>query len=86
MINIDPLESRKFDITINLQKIYYHPSGYHRIAKNLFNTSKQAGFDFILDEINNWLEKQVIYQIHKPHSKFIPYASFNNITVPMEVI
>jgi hypothetical protein len=86
IINIDPSESRKFDISIALQKIYYHPSGYQRTAKNLFKVSKQAGFDFTLDEVNNWLERQIIYQIHKPRSKFIPYASFNNITVPMEVI
>jgi hypothetical protein len=86
VINIDPTESRKFDISIALQKIYYQPSGYQRTGKNLLVASKQAGFDFSLEEVNNWLEKQVIYQIHKSRPKFIPCASFNNITVPMEVI
>ena len=85
-IIIDPLESRKFDISIALQKIYYLPSGYQRTSKKLYEASQKTGFDFTLDEINNWLERQVIYQIHKPRPKFIPYASFNNITVPMEVI
>ena len=85
-IIIDPLESQKFDISIALQKIYYHPSGYQRTSKKLYKVSQKTGFDFMMDEINNWLERQVIYQIYKPCPKFIPYVSFNNITVPMEVI
>src|SRR2546429_1467405 len=38
-----------------------------------------AGYKFLLTEIKNWLNKQALYQIHKPRPKFIQYASFNNI-------
>ena len=67
VININPTESRKFDISIALQKIYYQPSEYQRTTKNLLSVSKQVEFDFTLDEVNNWLEKQVIYQIYKSY-------------------
>jgi hypothetical protein len=51
VINIDPLEFRKFDISIALQKIYYNPSGYQRTSKKLYEASQSAGFDFSLDEV-----------------------------------
>jgi len=86
LIYIDSGKVRELEISIALQKIYYQPSGYQRTAKNLLEASKQAGFDFTLSEINEWLERQALYQIHKPRPKYIPYASFNKITVPMEVI
>src|SRR5271170_8251602 len=86
LIHIDSEKVRELKISIALQKIYYQPLGYQRTAKNLLNTSKQAGFDFTLYEIEEWLKKQALYQIHKPRPRYIPYASFNKITVPMEVI
>src|SRR5271154_4895217 len=86
LIYIDSGKVRKLEISIALQKIYYHPSGYQRTAKKLLEASKQAGFDFTLAEVKEWLEKQALYQIHKPRPKYIPYASFNKITVPMEII
>ncbi|GBB98007.1 hypothetical protein RclHR1_31140001, partial [Rhizophagus clarus] len=33
----------------------------------------------------DWLEKQAVHQIHKPHPKYIPCASFTSITTPNEV-
>ena len=63
LIYIDSGKVKKLEISIALQKIYYQPSGYQRIAKNLLETSKQAGFDFILSEINKWLERQLLYFI-----------------------
>jgi hypothetical protein len=65
-IVIDPLESRKFDISIDLQKIYYHPSGYQRTSKKLYDVSYKAGFDFTLIEVQEWLERQLLHLIHKP--------------------
>src|SRR5437764_160208 len=47
---------------------------------------KRARYVFTLAVIKNWLNKQALYQIHKPRPKFIPQASFNNITIPTEVI
>ena len=47
---------------------------------------KRVRYVFTLAVIKNWLNKQALYQIHKPQSKCISEASFNNITVPMEVI
>ncbi|CAG8639443.1 1993_t:CDS:2 [Ambispora gerdemannii] len=85
-IVIDPSESRKFDISIDLQKIYYHPSGYQRTSKKLYEISQKARFDFTLAEVQEWLERQALHQIHMPHPKYIPCVSFNNITVPFEVL
>ncbi|CAG8636263.1 21358_t:CDS:2, partial [Cetraspora pellucida] len=85
-IVIDPLESQKFDISIDLQKIYYHPSGYQRTSKKLYDVSHNARFDFTLVEVQRWLEKQLLHLIHKARPKYIPCISFNKITIPMEVI
>jgi len=86
LIYIDSGKVRGLEISIALQKIYYQPSGYQRIAKNLFEASKQAGFDFTLSEINEWLERQLLYLIHKARPKYIPCVSFNTIIVPFEVL
>src|ERR1043166_944102 len=85
IIQIDSGEARKLDISIALQKIYYQPSGYQRTVKKLYEASKKAGFDFSLDEVRNWLERQAVHQIHKPHPRYIPQASFSTITIPNEV-
>jgi hypothetical protein len=79
IIQIDSGEARKLDISITLQKIYYQPSGYQRTAKKLYEVSQKAEYDFSLDEVRDWLERQAVYQIHKPRPKFIQYASFNDI-------
>ena len=85
IIQIDSDEARNLDISIDLQKIYYQPLGYQRTVKKLYEASKKAGFDFTLDEVRDWLERQLLHLLHKSHSKFIPLASFNTITTPNEV-
>ena len=55
LIYINSGKVRKLEISIVLQKIYYQPSGYQRTVKNLFEASKQAGFDFTLSKIMNGL-------------------------------
>ena len=45
----------------------------------MHEASQKAEFDFTIDEIRDWLERQAVHQIHKPQPKFIQYASFNNI-------
>src|SRR4051812_973444 len=85
IIQTDTGEARKLDISIALRKIYYQPVGYHRNAKKLHEASLNAGYDFTIDEVNNWLERQAIHQIHKPRPKYIPRASFSSITIPNEV-
>ena len=72
-------------MAIALQKIYYQPAGYHRTAKKLYEASQKTGYDFSLDEVRDWLERQAVHQIHKPHSRYIPRASFSSITTPNEV-
>jgi len=57
IIQIDSGEARNLDVSINLQKIYYQPSGYQRTVKKLFEASKNAGHDFSLNDVRNWLEK-----------------------------
>src|SRR5688572_6507140 len=85
IIQIDSGEARKLDVSIALQKIYYQPIGYQRNAKKLLEASQKAGFDFSLNEVHDWLEKQAVHQIHKPRPKYIPRASFSSITTPNEV-
>lgn len=85
IIQIDSGEARKLDISIALQKIYYQPSGYQRTVKKLLKASKNAGHDFTLDEVKDWLERQTVYQIHMPRPRYIPRASFSTITIPNEV-
>ena len=86
VISIDTRKARELDVSIGLRELYYQPSGYQRTAKNLLEASKQAGFDFTLSEVQEWLERQLLYLIHKARPKYIPCASFNKITIPMEVI
>ncbi|RHZ80701.1 hypothetical protein Glove_132g62 [Diversispora epigaea] len=86
VIFIDSQKARELDISIDLPKIYYHPSGYQRTSKKPYDVSHNAGFDFTLAEVQEWLERQLLHLIHKPRPKYIPCASFNKITVPMKVI
>jgi hypothetical protein len=85
IIQIDSGEARKLDVSIDLQKIYYQPSGYQRTVKKLYEASKKVGFDFSLDEVRDWLERQAVHQIHMPRPRYIPRASFCSITTPNEV-
>jgi hypothetical protein len=72
IISIDSSKAHKLDISIALQKLYYQPSGYYRTAKKLLVASQKAGFNFSLNEVCDWLERQALYQIHKPPPKYIP--------------
>src|SRR5215216_7792822 len=80
IIQIDSSKARNLDISIDLQKIYYQPSGYQRTAKKLHEASLKTGFDFSLNEVCDWLERQAVHQVHMPRSRNIPSASFINIT------
>jgi len=53
IIQIDSNKSRNLDISIDLQKIYYQPLGYQRTAKELYEASLKAGFDFTLNEVRD---------------------------------
>ena len=86
IINIDSKKFCKLDISIALQKLYYQTSGYQRIVKKLFETLQNIEFDFTLEEVKEWLEKQLIYLIHKARPKYIPKVSFNTIITSLEVI
>ena len=79
---IDP----KAEINLICKLIYYRPEGYYRTAKKLHEASKKAGYNFHPKYLHEWLHKQAIWQIHAPAPHYIPYASFINIIVPMEVI
>ena len=85
IIQIDSNEAQKLDVSIALQKIYYQSLGYQRTVKKLFEASRNAGYDFTLAEVEDWLKRQAVYQIHKSQPKFIPRASFTSITTPNEV-
>ena len=79
VIYIDPQKARELDRDLTLQKLYYRPEGYYRTAEKMRDTCKKAGHEFTLMTIKNWLNKQALFQIHKPRPRFIQYASFNNI-------
>jgi hypothetical protein len=49
-----------------LQKMYYRPGGYYRTAKKMWDACKKIGYKFTLTEVEDWLNKQAIYQVHKP--------------------
>ncbi|CAB4483685.1 unnamed protein product [Rhizophagus irregularis] len=85
IILIDSDEAQNVEVSSTLRRIFYQPSGYQRTAKKLYETSQNAGHDFTLDEVQDWLERQVVHQVHKPHSRFIPRVSFSSIQVPNEV-
>src|SRR5215216_5022452 len=85
IIQIDSSKARNLDISIDLQKIYYQPSVYQRTAKKLHEASLKAGFDFTLNEVRDWLERQAVQQVHMPRPRYIPRASFCSITTPNEV-
>lgn len=86
-INIDPSEAKKQDVSIALRKLYYRPAGYQKNARKLYEDSRKAGFKFTLDEVQDWLERQAVYQIHKPYpkKKNIPRVSFNTVIKPNKV-
>jgi hypothetical protein len=52
-------------------KLYYQPKGYYQSAEKMQDACKKIGYKFTLAEIENWLNKQAIYQIHKPPLKFV---------------
>ena len=85
IIQIDSEEARKIDVASALRRIYYQPSGYQRTVKKLLVASENDGYDFSLADVCDWLERQAIYQIHKPQPKYIPRASFSSITMPNEM-
>jgi Integrase core domain len=84
VIYIDPQKACDLDRDIILKKLFYRPEGYYRTAEKMRDACKKAGYNFSLIDIKNWLNKQALYQIHKPRPKFIPRASFNSIYIPNE--
>src|SRR3990170_4147785 len=85
IIRIDSGKARKLDASIALRKIYYQPVGYQRTTKKLLEASLKAGYDFTLNEVHDWLERQLLHLLHKSRPKYIPQASFSSITTPNEM-
>ncbi|CAJ0630231.1 10740_t:CDS:2 [Entrophospora sp. SA101] len=71
VIYIDSQRAHDLDREIILQKIYYRPDGYYRTVEKMHNACKKAGYIFSLNDIKEWLEKQILYLIHKPRPRFI---------------
>ena len=85
VIYINSQKACDLDRKLALQKLYYQPRGYYRTAKKLLDACEKASYlDISKDDINEWLDKQALHQIHKPQPRFIPRASFNNIQIPNE--
>jgi hypothetical protein len=60
-------------------KLYYQPEGYYQTAEKMRDACKKIRYKFTLAEIEDWLNKQVIYQIHKPRPKFVRPPRFRPI-------
>src|SRR4051812_19157359 len=66
-------------------KLYYQPEGvpkgpgYYRTAKKMWDVCKEIGYKFTLVEVEEWLNKQTIYQIFKPPPKFISLPRLRSI-------
>nr|CAG8678454.1 4290_t:CDS:2 [Entrophospora candida] len=56
------------------------------MAKKFHEACKKAGYNFHPKYLREWLHKQASWQIHAPKPQYIPYASFNNITIPNEAL
>ena len=80
-----PIIRKDSEKAIALQKIFYQPSGYQRNAKKLHEASLNAGYDFTIDDVQDWLERQLLHLLHKSRPKYNPQASFITITIPNEV-
>jgi len=85
IILIDSDEARNEEVASTLRRIFYQPSGYQRTAKKLYKTSKSAGHNFTLEEVQDWLERQTVHQVHKPRPKYILRVNFSSIQIPNEV-
>jgi hypothetical protein len=63
------------------QKLYYQPEGvplgpgYYQTAEKMRDACKKIGYKFTLAEVEDWLNKQAIYQIYKPPPKIIARSS-----------
>ncbi|CAG8465884.1 2233_t:CDS:1, partial [Cetraspora pellucida] len=69
---------------ITLQKIYYRPEDYYWTAEKIRDASRRSKYNFLLAEICNWLNKQAIFQVHKPPPRYISQVLFNTIQIPNE--
>src|SRR5437762_6579695 len=74
VIYINSQKARDLDQDLALQKLYYRPEGYYRTAEKMQTACKRARYGFTLTVIKNWLNKQALYQIHKPRPKYIPQS------------
>ena len=83
IIRIDSAKAEKAKQGMVLQKLYYTPGAYYKNAKLLRDDARKHRYDFSLRDVNGWF-KQAIWQVYAPAPKYIPCASFINITVPDE--
>ncbi len=80
-IIIDP----NVEVSIILRQIYYSPEGYHQSVKQLCEEVERRGLKINERVVENFLKKQVIWQKYSPRPVYIPYASYNRITIPNSV-
>ena len=85
IILIDSGEAQIVEVASALRKIYYQPSGYQRTAKKLHEASKQVGYYFTINEMHDWLERQILHLFHKSRLKYIPRVRFSSITTSNEM-
>jgi len=84
IIRIDSAKVEKAKREMVLQKLYYTPGAYYKNAKLLTDDAREHGYNFSMHDVNDWIKKQAIWQVYAPAPKYIPCASFINITVPDE--
>ena len=60
---------------LTFYKLYYQPEGYYQTAEKMRDACKKIGYKFTLAEVEDWLNKQAIYQMYKPPPKIIARSS-----------
>ncbi len=79
---------RELKKNIILRDIYYYLTRYYSNLKSLLkvlkasDACKKEEYRFCLSECKDFLENQESYQINKTFSKYIPRASYRQITCP----
>src|SRR4051812_24920402 len=64
-----------------LRNYFFRPGGYYRTAKGFANVLKKAGYYIPIPDIEYWLKRQEVWQIHCPPPRYIARPT-NEITIP----
>src|SRR6266542_6628887 len=64
-----------------LSNFYYRPGGYYVTSKGFASALKKAGYVYPLPEIEAWLKRQAVWQMHRPPPRYVARPT-NQVTIP----